>query len=126
MLAGMYIAYCLVRSHIKPSLGPPLPMEDRAPSALYMAREFVLGMVPLGSLIFATRGSILAGLATPTEAAAVGATGAITLTVAYRQMTYARFRDAAYKTLAMSSMVLFLAVRRISSAPSSRDWAPPP
>ena len=110
MLAGLYIAYCLVRSHIDPSLGPPLPMEDRAPSVLHMAREFVLGMVPLGSLIFATLGSILAGLATPTEAAAVGATGAIVLTVVYREMTYARFRDAVYKTLATSSMVLFLAV----------------
>jgi tripartite ATP-independent transporter DctM subunit len=110
LLASLYIAYTLIRSYLNPALGPALPMEERAPSVGYMAREFLLGMVPLGSLIFATLGTILGGLATPTEAAAMGSTGGILLTACYRKLTWGRFRDAVFKTLLTSSMVLFLAV----------------
>ena len=110
MLAALYIAYTLVRSYLNPALGPALPVEDRASSWMHIVREFVFGMVPLGSLIFATLGSILAGLATPTEAAAMGASGSIVLTLLYRELDWARFKAAVFKTLATSSMVLFLAV----------------
>jgi tripartite ATP-independent transporter DctM subunit len=110
LLAGMYIGYTLLRSYLNPAMGPPLPVEERATSVWQMAREFLVGMVPLGVLISATLGSILGGLATPTEAASMGASGAILLTLVYREMTVARFKGAVYKTLATSSMVLFLAV----------------
>ncbi len=110
LLAFLYILYTLIRSYLNPTLGPALPMEDRAPSFGHIVREFFVGMVPLGSLIFATLGTILGGLATPTEAAAMGATGAIVLTLCYRELTWGRFRDAVFKTLTTSSMVLFLAV----------------
>ncbi len=110
LLAALYIAYTLVRSYLNPALGPALPMEDRASSWMHIVREFAIGMVPLGSLIFATLGSILAGLATPTEAAAMGASGSIVLTLLYRELDWPRFKAAVFKTLATSSMVLFLAV----------------
>ncbi len=110
LLAFLYIAYTLIRSYLNPALGPALPMEERAPSFGHIVREFLVGMVPLGSLIFATLGTILGGLATPTEAAAMGASGAIVLTFCYRELTWGRFRDAVFKTLTTSSMVLFLAV----------------
>ena len=110
LLAFLYIAYTLIRSYLNPALGPALPMEERAPSFGHIVREFLVGMVPLGSLIFATLGTILGGLATPTEAAAMGASGAIVLTLCYRELTWGRFRDAVFKTLTTSSMVLFLAV----------------
>ncbi len=110
LLASLYIVYTLVRSYLNPALGPALPMEERAPSFGHIVREFVVGMVPLGSLIFATLGTILGGLATPTEAAAMGSTGGILLTACYRELTWGRFRDAVFKTLTTSSMVLFLAV----------------
>ena len=110
LLAALYIAYTLIRSYLNPALGPALPMEERAPSFGHIVREFLLGMVPLGSLIFATLGTILGGLATPTEAAAMGSTGGILLTACYRKLTWGRFRDAVFKTLLTSSMVLFLAV----------------
>jgi tripartite ATP-independent transporter DctM subunit len=71
-------------------------------------REFLLGMVPLGVLIFATLGSILAGLATPTEASAMGASGSLLLTACYGQLTWGRVKDATFKTLQTSSMILFL------------------
>jgi tripartite ATP-independent transporter DctM subunit len=110
LLAALYIVYTLVRSYLNPALGPALPMEDRASSWMHIVREFAIGMVPLGSLIFATLGSILAGLATPTEAAAMGASGSIVLTLLYRELDWSRFKAAVFKTLATSSMVLFLAV----------------
>ncbi len=110
MLAGLYIVYTMIRSFINPSLGPPLPMEERATSYGEIVREFVAGVVPLAVIIFAALGSIIVGLATPTEAAAMGAFGATVLTLCYGRLNYPMFRDAAIKTLQTSSLVLFLAV----------------
>jgi tripartite ATP-independent transporter DctM subunit len=110
LLASLYIAYCLVRSFINPRLGPAVPKEERAGSVVKVVREFFVGMLPLALLIGATLGSILGGLATPTEAAGMGATGAIVLTVLYGRFTLARLKQAVFNTLTTSSMVLFLAV----------------
>jgi len=110
LLAGMYLAYLLIRCHLDPRLGPPLPPELRAPSIAAVAREAAIGVVPLAVLVLATLGSILAGLATPTEAAGVGAIGALGLAVAYRRLDAAGLRRALLRTLATSSMILFLAV----------------
>ncbi|HXH13604.1 MAG TPA: TRAP transporter large permease subunit [Alphaproteobacteria bacterium] len=110
VLSGLYIVYAMVRSFLDPRLGPPLPMEERASSYWVMVRELVFGIIPMAVLIFAALGSILAGLATPTEAAAMGALGAVLLTIAYRRMTWLTFKQAALSTLQTSSMVLFLAV----------------
>jgi tripartite ATP-independent transporter DctM subunit len=85
-------------------------MEDRAKSVGELALAFLVGVLPLALLIACTLGSILAGLATPTEAAAVGASGALLLGLAYRRLTFAGLRQAALSTLITSSMVLFLAV----------------
>jgi tripartite ATP-independent transporter DctM subunit len=110
MLAGLYITYTMVRSFLDPKLGPPLPLEERAESYGQIVREFFAGIVPLAVIIFAALGSIIAGLATPTEAAAMGAFGATVLTLCYGRLNYPMFREAALKTLQTSSLVLFLAV----------------
>jgi tripartite ATP-independent transporter DctM subunit len=110
MLAAIYLVYLLGRAFINPSLGPPVPKEERTHSAATIAWEVVAGVVPLTALIAATLGSIIAGLATPTEAAAVGAFGAVILSAAYRRLTYAGLRQAVLSTTATSSMVLLLAV----------------
>jgi len=110
LLSGLYIAYVMIRSFMNPALGPPLPMEERATSYGQIVREFFAGVVPLAVIIFAALGSIIAGLATPTEAAAMGAAGAVLLTLLYRRLDYTMMRDAALKTLQTSSLVLFLAV----------------
>jgi tripartite ATP-independent transporter DctM subunit len=110
MLAGLYIAYVMIRSFMNPELGPPLPMEERATSYWQIVREFFAGVVPLGAIIFAALGSIIAGMATPTEAAAMGASGAVVLSILYRRLNYTMLRDAARQTLKTSSLVLFLAV----------------
>ena len=110
MLAGMYIVYTLVRSFLNPKLGPPVPIEERVHSWSVMIREVVVGIVPLSMLITFTLGSILGGLATPTEAAAVGASGATLLAIVYRKFSFDVLRRALISTMATSSMVLFLAV----------------
>jgi tripartite ATP-independent transporter DctM subunit len=110
MLAGLYIGYAMIRSFINPELGPPLPMEERAETYGQIVKEFLAGVVPLAVIIFAALGSIIAGLATPTEAAAMGATGAVVLSACYGRLNYAMIRDAARQTLQTSSLVLFLAV----------------
>ena len=110
MLAGLYITYAMTRAFMNPQLGPPLPLDERAESYGQIAKEFFAGIVPLAVIIFAALGSIIAGLATPTEAAAMGASGAVLLTLCYRRLNYRMFREAILKTLQTSSLVLFLAV----------------
>ena len=108
MLAALFVVYCMVRCYFQPHLGPALPVEERAPSGMHIAREFAIGVIPLAVVIAATLGSILAGLATPTEAAGMGAAGALALTLLYRRMTWEKFRGAMLQTLQTSSMVLIL------------------
>jgi len=110
LLAAMYIVYCLVRSSINPQLGPPVPKAERVTDPIELAREFFIGIVPLTALIGFTLGTILAGLATPTEAASCGAFGATLLALAYRKLTFHTLRNAAISTMLTSSMVLILAV----------------
>ncbi|MGH7312049.1 MAG: TRAP transporter large permease subunit, partial [Candidatus Rokuibacteriota bacterium] len=109
LLASLYIVYCLVRSYVDIRVGPPVPLDERV-SFGEMVRELVVGTLPLALLIAATLGSILGGLATPTEAASVGACGALLLAILYRRLTVAGLKAAAFNTLATSSMVLLLAV----------------
>jgi tripartite ATP-independent transporter DctM subunit len=110
MLAGLYITYAMTRAFMNPQLGPPLPLDERAESYGQIAKEFFAGIVPLAVIIFAALGSIIMGLATPTEAAAMGAFGATMLTLCYGRLNYPMFREAILKTLQTSSLVLFLAV----------------
>jgi len=110
ILAGLYITYAMVRSQLNPALGPPLPREQWAKSFGELVREFAAGIVPMAVIMFAALGSIIFGLATPTEAAAMGATGALALTLAYGRFTLRGLREACMKTLETSSLVLFLAV----------------
>jgi tripartite ATP-independent transporter DctM subunit len=109
LLAGMYIAYLMIRSFINPKLGPPVPKEERVHSLGVMLWEVAVGVVPLLGLIGATLGSILAGWATPTEAAGIGALGAAILAFVYRKATLAGLKRALLSTMATSSMVLLLA-----------------
>ncbi len=87
MMAFLYVGYALVRCSINPSLGPALPEEYRAESMWIIVREYSPGLVPPAALVGFALGSILLGLATLTEGAAMGAFGSFLLTVAYRRMT---------------------------------------
>ncbi len=109
LLAGLYLVYLMGRAFINPKLGPPVPKEERIHSVGVMVKEVLIGVVPLVGLIAAALGSILAGLATPTEAAGIGALGAMLLAAAYGRLTYAGVKRAVLSTTATSAMVLLLA-----------------
>ena len=110
LLAGIYLVYLIIRSTLNPRLGPPVPKEERVTDIVVIAKEVVIGVLPLLLLITATLGSILAGLATPTEASGIGALGALILAVVYRRLTYAGLKQAVVSATLTSSMVLLLAV----------------
>ncbi|MEM7132998.1 MAG: TRAP transporter large permease subunit [Chloroflexota bacterium] len=108
LLAGLYLAYTLIRCQIDPSLGPVLPMEERANDWRIVLREFTLGLVPPAALVAFALGSILLGWATPAEGAACGAVGAFLLTAAYGKLELKGFGQALIKTLEISVLILFL------------------
>jgi tripartite ATP-independent transporter DctM subunit len=110
LLATLYIGFCLVRSFINPELGPAVPKEERVTSVTALVKEFLIGVVPLAALIAFTLGTILTGLATPTEAASCGAVGATLLALVYGRLTRKALTNAAVSTMTTASMVLFLAV----------------
>ncbi|MBZ0149153.1 MAG: TRAP transporter large permease subunit, partial [Pseudorhodoplanes sp.] len=99
----------MIRSFINPKLGPPVPLDERVHSLPSMLGEVAIGTLPLLALITATLGSILAGFATPTEAAGVGAAGSLLLMVVYGRFSMAALQRALLATMATSSMVLLLA-----------------
>ncbi|MEM6619130.1 MAG: TRAP transporter large permease subunit, partial [Pseudomonadota bacterium] len=108
MLACLYMAYTLLRCWLDPSLGPPLPEEDRVDDMSFILRELFFGLVPPTALIAFALGSILAGLATPSEAAACGAFGAVLLSMAYRKFSVGTFYDSLIKTLEITVLIMFL------------------
>jgi len=110
LLAGLYIMYVVSRAAINPKLTPPLPKEESNVPWSQALLLLLQAFVPLAVLIFAVLGSILFGLATPTEAASVGALGSLVLAAAYRALTWPRLQEAVYLTARTSAMVCFLFV----------------
>jgi len=106
--AGLYIIYALVRSYMNPALGPALPVEERAESFGIVVKELLIGIAPIVVVILATLGVILAGIATPTDAGAVGSFAVLLLTLLYRRMSWDGFCKAVYSTLEVSCMILLL------------------
>jgi tripartite ATP-independent transporter DctM subunit len=110
LLAGLFIGWTLVRCLINPSLGPPLPPSERTAPPRRLAAELSLGMLPHVVMTALTLGPILAGMATPTEAAGVGVAGTILMTAVYRTLSWRRFKAAVILTAQQSSMMFLLAV----------------
>jgi len=110
MLAGLYILYVVARAVIDPKLAPPLPKDQANVPFWQTMRLLFTSFFPLAILILAVLGTIMFGLATPTEASAVGAFGAVVLAAAYRGLTWGRFKEAVYLTARTSAMVCWLFV----------------
>jgi tripartite ATP-independent transporter DctM subunit len=110
LLAGLFILWAVIRCVINPRLGPPLAADQRSGSLRKLAVELTLGMAPHVFLTVITLGPILAGMATPTEAAAVGVVGTAAMAALYGQLRWSTIKEAALQTGMQTSMVLFLAV----------------
>jgi tripartite ATP-independent transporter DctM subunit len=110
LLATMYVGYVVVLALVKPQLAPRLPKEQANVPLGRTIFLLVTSFFPLAVLILAVLGTIMFGLATPTEAAAVGALGAAVLAAGYRALTWPRLKEAVYLTARTSAMVCWLFV----------------
>ena len=110
MLAGMYAAYVLAVAWLWPDAAPALPPEDRSERGTALLLRVVWVMIPPLALILLVLGSIFAGVATPTEAGALGAVGALVLAALNRRLTLDAVRGALDETTKLTAMVLFLLV----------------
>lgn len=109
-LAGMYMLYVIIRVMINPALAPKLPAEERNVPALTIIWALLTSFLPLVTLIVAVLGCIIFGLATPSEAAAIGALGAVLLALAYRSFSVDKMKDSVFLTARASAMVCWLFV----------------
>ena len=110
MLAGLYVLLIMVRAWLNPSLAPkPAIASQHIPRGRILF-DLTTSFLPLAFLILAVLGAILFGLATPHEAAAMGAAGAILLAIGYRALTMERMRESVFLTAKSSAMVCWLFV----------------
>jgi tripartite ATP-independent transporter DctM subunit len=110
LLAGLYVVYVIVRATLNPKLAPKLPKEETDIGWAKVVLLLMQAFLPLAVLILSVLGAILFGLATPSEAAAIGALGAMLLAVAYRAFTWERLKEAVFLTARTSAMVCWLFV----------------
>jgi tripartite ATP-independent transporter DctM subunit len=110
ILAGFYIAYVVIRAIINPKLAPPLAEDEGKVPFLEVIWALLTSFFPLAVLIMSVLGAILLGLATPTEAAAVGSFGSLALAAGYRELDFTRLKEAVYLTARTSAMVTYLFV----------------
>ncbi|MFO7600392.1 MAG: TRAP transporter large permease subunit [Candidatus Desulfacyla sp.] len=111
MLMGVsYIVYVIIRCAINPSLGPGTGAGERV---RFLSKEVMVEgfkyLLPPGLLVFMVLGSIFFGIASPTEAGAVGSIGSVLLSVVYRKLTWKDFKQNCYTTLRVTSMIIFIA-----------------
>ena len=109
LLAGLYIVYVIVRVGFNPSLAPK-PKDEDVPPPIEIFRNLIISFVPLTALIMLVLGSILMGLATPAEAAAMGALGGLVLAFLYRSLTWQKVKESVFLTAKATAMVCWLFV----------------
>lgn len=108
LLSGMYLAYVAIRCFFKPELGPPIPVEDRTATLGQKISMTMKSFVPPFGLILTVMGTILAGVATPTEAAALGCVGAMVLAMTNRKFNWEVISQASIATLRTTAMIMLL------------------
>ena len=109
MLAGLYIAYVIIRVYFNPAIAPK-PREEDVPPPRKIYLDLLISFVPLTALIMLVLGSILGGLATPAEAAAMGAMGGLVLAAIYRSLSWKKVKESVFLTAKATAMVCWLFV----------------
>jgi tripartite ATP-independent transporter DctM subunit len=110
LLAGSYGLYVLVLALVRPQVAPALPASERTQQGWALLRRSLHAIVPPVLLIFAVLGSIFFGIATPTEAGAVGAVGACLLAAMNRRFNWALLQAAATATARITGLVIMILV----------------
>jgi tripartite ATP-independent transporter DctM subunit len=108
MLSIFYLVYAVIRCQFDSSLGPPIGNDGGEVSAAAKARELLLGVIPIAAVIMATLGLILAGVTTPTDAAATGAFASFVLSLAYGRMGARQLINAVFRTMETTAFIMFL------------------
>ena len=109
LLAGFYMIYVVTRAFFNPSLAPK-PIEEEVPPSRVILLQLLTSFVPLALLILTVLGSILLGLATPAEAAAIGAFGGLFLAFCYRALNWKTLKQSIFLTAKTTAMVCWLFV----------------
>lgn len=109
LLAGLYIIYVLIRAYANPQIAPR-PDYDDSVSRTEIYIQLLVSFVPLTVLIMLVLGSILGGLATPAEAAAMGALGGLVLALAYRSLSWQKVKESVFLTAKATAMVCWMFV----------------
>jgi tripartite ATP-independent transporter DctM subunit len=111
MLAALYCAWIVLVGLVRPDSMPPVPQAERdaLPRAELWLRVFKVALPPL-ALVLSVLGSIIGGVAAPTEAASMGALGSIVVVALARRLTLAVLRDVMRTTTRISAMVLFILI----------------
>jgi tripartite ATP-independent transporter DctM subunit len=110
ILAGLYIVYILGVCLLRPGAGPVVPASPDDPPLAERLRITARALIPPMLMILAVLGSIMTGLAAPTEAAALGAAGSVLLTCIYGRFSWRALHDAVMKTLRITSMIMTIIV----------------
>ncbi len=105
MLSGFYIIYITIRCTINPEMGPPIPKEER--KSFKELLKLLGPVVPAGILIFLVLGTIVLGIASPTEAAGVGCLGAFLIALFKRRMNFKSLVTTAENTIKATGMVMW-------------------
>ena len=109
LLAGFYMVYVVTRAFFNPSLAPK-PIEEEVPPSRVILLQLLTSFVPLALLILTVLGSILLGLATPAEAAAIGAFGGLFLAFCYKSLNWKTLKQSIFLTAKTTAMVCWLFV----------------
>jgi len=109
LLAGFYMVYVVGRAYFNPSIAPK-PLEEEVPSTRVIFIQLLTSFIPLALLILSVLGSILLGLATPAEAAAIGAFGGLFLAFCYKALNWKTLKESIFLTAKTTAMVCWLFV----------------
>ena len=110
LLSGLYLLYVGVRCYMSPKMGPPIPKEDRTATVSEKIAMTMKNFVPPFGLILTVMGTILAGVATPTEAAALGCIGALILALSTRKLNWEVITQSCVSTARTTAMIMALFV----------------
>jgi tripartite ATP-independent transporter DctM subunit len=110
MLSGSYMLYVVILAYFRPEVAPALPLAERQITGAALLKKVIKAVVPPALLIFAVLGSIFFGLATPTEAGAVGAVGSCLLAALNKKLNWELIRSAGHATAVVTAVVMTILI----------------